>query len=278
MKRVRSISSWRRVAPAVMAGLILALGTPVQAQAPNSGPTPAVQVSLRFDRPAIAVGEKTILRVLAEIVPGLKSTAAQIFSWHVDLVAEFAAPVDMQVTGLERSASDRDPQSSSGGAVDGSVLRGVYDTFIGRTDAGLNAPVELFSVPVVGVREGTASFRVRPGTGPTGLSGDFLVAGISPDASWMGGDYVAAAAALQVGGAPVAGPTLSIRFEPSSSGGGGTVVLEFAVLPGRTYAVQSSESLGAGASWRDLAGAPHQSGRAVDTIGSGARFYRVAQR
>lgn len=276
MKPCRAIPSWRRVAPAVMAAFTLMLRTPVEAQVP--GPASAVQISVRFDRPAIAVGEKTVLRVLAEIVPGLKSTAAQIFSWHVDLVAEFAAPVDMQVTGLERSASDRDPQSSSGGSVDGSVLRGVYDTFVGRTDAGLKAPVELFSLPVVGVREGTASFRVRPGTGPTGLSGDFLVAGISPDATWMGGDYAAATAALQVGGAPVEGPTLSIRFEPSSSGGGGTVVVEFAVQSGRTYVVQSAESLGAGALWRDLAGAPHQSGRVVDTIGSRARFYRVVQR
>ena len=234
-----------------------------------------VQVTLRTDKTTIAPGEATLLRVAAQIAPEWRARASQIFSWHVDLIQEFGDPAELVLGSLARPASDSDPATSSAGAVEGNTLRGVRDTFANLATAGIADPVVLFTVPVVGKREGQVTFRVRAGSGADGLSGDFLVAGKSLEEFWTGGDYSQASTVLEVKEAPATAPTLSISLE-QIPGQPANVVLEFVPSAGNDHTVQTSDRIGADAVWQDLPGAPHNTGRVSAPLGAGPRFYRLA--
>jgi len=234
-----------------------------------------VQVTLHTDKSTIAPGETTLLRVTAQVSPDWRARASQIFSWHIDLVQEFGDPAELVLGSLARPASDRDPATSSAGTLDGNTLRGVRDTFVNLATAGVAEPVFLFTVPVVAKREGRVTFRVRAGTGADGLSGDFLVAGKNLDDLWTGGDYSQASAVLEVKQAPAAAPTLLISLE-QIPGQPARVVLGFSPSAGSNHTVQTSDRIGADAVWRDLPGAPHNTGRVTDPLGAGPRFYRLA--
>jgi len=239
-------------------------------------PAQSVLVSLRADKPVIAVGETTTLRVTAQVVPSLRPRAQQIFAWHLDLVQEFADPVELSLASIARPSSDRDPGTSSAGTLEGNFLKGIYDTFVGFPTAGVADPVVLLTVPVVGRREGVAVFRMQAGSGPTNLSGDFLVTGTNPDDVWTGGNYTNAVASIEVRPTPLEPPRLTISLDRSTTGQGGIVMLDFPVFSGLLYTVQFTEAIGSGAVWQNLPDAPHNTGRATDRLGIGSRFYRVA--
>lgn len=244
---------------------------------PSPAHAQSVLVSIGPDKSAIAVGETTTLRVTAQVISTLRPRAQQIFSWHLDLVQEFADPVELTPASLARPASDQHPTTSSGGSLDGNTLRGIYDTLAGIPTAGVANPVLLLTVPVKGRKEGTAVFRVKAGSGPANLSSDFLVAGINPEEFWTGGIYSAtnATATVVVRSATLEAPKLTITLDPGTSGSGATIRLDFPVAPSRTYSLQSTARLGPDALWQNLPGAPHNTGRATEPLGPGSRFYRV---
>ncbi len=254
-------------------GAALVLGLASLTAHPSSAQS--VIVTVRLDKPSVAPGEQTTLRVLAQVAPALRPRSQQLFSWHIDLVQESVAVADLTIASLDRPASDRVSTTSSSGNVDGNTVRGIFDTLAGRPTAGVLEPVELLTVPVVGRRAGTATFRVNAGTGPAGLSGDFLVAGLNPDETWSGGDYAIATATIEVKAADPEPPTLAISIDRSIGGPAGTVVLGFPVVTFRTYLVEFTETLGPEPPWQPLPDAPHNSGRVTDPVAAGPRFYRL---
>jgi hypothetical protein len=237
----------------------------------------SVLVSISPEKSTITVGETTTLRVTAQVISTLRPRAQQIFSWHIDLVQEFADPVEWTPASLARPASDQHPTTSSGGSLDGNTLRGIYDTLAGLPSAGVANPVLLLTVPVKGRKEGTAVFRVKAGSGPAQLSSDFLVAGTNPEDFWTGGVYSAtnATTTVEVRPATLEAPKLTITLDPGTPGSGPTILLDFPVAPSRTYSLQSTARLGPDALWQNLPGAPHNTGRATEPLGPGSRFYRV---
>jgi hypothetical protein len=159
--------------------------------------------------------------------------------------------------------------TSSNGTTDGPNRRGIYDTFLNLPGAGVNNPVELFSVPVQGLASGQTRFAVQAGTGVTNLLADFIVAPQGGGAPWLGGDYSSASVDLVVG---AGGLMLSIM--PSATPGQFTIT--FPVVAGKNYVVQSRDALGQGSAWQPLPGAPHNSGSLTVTNNVPQRFYRVS--
>lgn len=234
-----------------------------------------VSVTVHLDRNEIAVGGSTTLRVVAQIVEDQRADTDRIFSWYVDLLNDNAAAAAGRYADLARPASDKDPRTSSAGVTDGAHRVGIFDTFLDLTDAGRLEPVELFTVPVVGVQAGEATFRVRAGTGVNNLSADFIVAPSGGGDPLIGGDYSAAAATLVVradGGDEV---VANLVTAPLPGGQGVRSTITFNLLAGRNHVVEFRDSLVAGAGWQALPGAPHNSGTVVDDSTAGTRFYRV---
>ena len=231
-----------------------------------------VTVTLRADTNTIAVGTSTTLHAFAQIVPAKQSTTDRIFSWYVDLLNSSASVAAINAPQLAKPTSDEDPRTSSSGFVDGSNLRGIYDTFINLANAGRTNPVELFSVPIVGVTPGQTTFRLQAGTGAPGLAADFIVAPAGGGDPLLGGDYSAATVTIAVSAGN--GLRLTIAREPLSP-----LVqrlhLTFPTTAGKNYQVEYRDSLTSGPDWQPLPGAPHNSGAVVDTNSLAMRFYRL---
>jgi hypothetical protein len=234
-----------------------------------------VEVTARFDRAVVGIGQSTTLRVFAQVALDQRANTDRIFSWYVDLLNSTAAIAQADFSQLTRSASDNEPRTSSGGVTDGAHRRGIYDTFLNLPGAGVSQPVELFSVPVTGLNAGQAVFRVQAGTGVPNLAADFIVAPNGGGEPWLGGNYAGATATLQVqaGGDDACTVKLNAAHE-RLAGGQSRVTLTFTPCAGRTHTVEFRHSLTTG-QWTPLPGAPHNTGSVTDTAPAGRRFYRV---
>ena len=235
----------------------------------------SVAVSMRIDTNQVTAGQTTTLHIVAQVVPSLRANASQIFSWYVDVLNTNVAAAPANYASMLKSASDNDPQTSSKGIDDGPNRRGIYDTFLSLSGAGVANPVELLSIPVTGLTAGKARFLVKAGSG-VGLSSDFLVMPISGAQPYTGGDYSAAFVDLTVIGSTQSPFSLQATPLAGNGGPGGSLKLTFTPSPGWTYTVESRTALGDKTGWQALPGAPHNSGSVTVTNNTGTtRFFRV---
>jgi hypothetical protein len=215
------------------------------------------------------------LRVFARVVPAQQTNSERIFSWHVDVINTNAAAASANYSAMLKTASDKDPQTSSIGTQDGAHRRGIYDTFLNLPGAGVNESVKLMAIPVTGVAAGQTRFRIQAGTG-AGLSSDFLVAPVSGSEPLTGGNYAQAEASLTVlPGASLPSARVSMAVT-NAAGGAKGVMLSFPTTAGFNYTAQFRDQLTTCTGWQPLPGAPHNSGTAFQLATPGQRFYRVA--
>lgn len=228
-------------------------------------------VTMKLDASQIPVGGTTTLHVFAQVVPSLRPAADRVFSFYLDLLNSNGSMVDSTGT-ISKPSADKDPETSSSGFLDGANRRGIYDTFLNLPGAGVNTPVELFSVPIKGLSQGTVTFRIQAGTGVPGLSQDFIVAPTGGGNPLVGGDYSQASAQLVVGaGGCQSHLTASLNV---ASGKTNQLVLSFTSCPGSTAVLEFTADLGH-PNWQPLPGANGSSGSATDPAAAPARFYRV---
>lgn len=234
-----------------------------------------VNVTVAFDTNTLPAGSVTTLRVFAQVVAAQQTNASRIFSWYVDVINTNGNVATANYAAMQKTASDKDPLTSSTGTQDGANRRAVYDTFLNLPGAGVSAPVELMAIPVSGVLAGKTRFRVQAGTG-AGLSSDFLVAPVGGGDPLTGGNYSLAEASLSV--VPgVAIPNVRVSISVTNAAGGAKgVTLTFPTAAGFNYTVQFRDQLTGGAGWQPLPGAPHNSGSAFQFSNTGTKFYRVA--
>jgi hypothetical protein len=247
----------------------LALGAALMGSAAASY-AQVVGVTLRYDTNQIVVGGSTLLHVEAQILPAYRSSTEQIFSWYVDVLNTNGAAATANYAAMLKTASDRDPQTSSLGTADGANRRGIYDTFMNLAGAGRDSVIELITLSVQGVAPGQTRFAVQAGTGGAALS-DFVVATTGGGEPLFGGDYSLAAANLTVLPNPLVAPRLTISRGPAA----GQVTIRYAVQAGFDYYVEYRDSLATGVLWQTLPGGPHNTGAPTDIPGVRARFYRV---
>jgi hypothetical protein len=231
-------------------------------------------VTAVLDTNAVPAGGSTTLRVFARVMPAQQANASRIFSWYVDVINTNGTAAAANYGAMQKTVSDKDPQTSSTGTPDGANRRAIYDTFLNLPGAGVSAPVELMAIPVSGVIAGQTRFRVQAGTG-AGLSSDFLVAPVGGGDPLTGGSYSLAEASLTV----IAGPTIpNVRVSLSvtnAAGGAKGVALSFPTTAGFNYTAQFRDQLTGGTGWQPLPGAPHNSGSAFQLSTTQTKFYRV---
>lgn len=239
------------------------------------GSAQAVGVTLSLDNANINVSQTTTLRVLAQVVPNLRANSDQIFSWYVDVLNTNGNRASANYAAMQKTASDKDPQTSSTGTAEGANRRGIYDTFLNRPRAGVTNAVELMSIPVTGLSAGQTRFRVQAGTGVPALSSDFLVMPLGGGPPFTGGDYSSAFVDLTVTGSSTC--SLQLLAAPLAGGGGPgrTYQLTFTPCSGRTHTVEYRAALGDVPGWIALPGAPHNSGSVTVTNSTIYRFFRV---
>lgn len=240
-----------------------------------SGQAQVVDVTVSLDTTTVPAGGSTTLRVFARVVPAQRTNSERIFSWYVDVINTNSAAATANYAGMLKTASDKDPQTSSTGTQDGANRRGIYDTFMNLPGAGVNAPVELMAIPVTGTAAGQTRFRIQASTG-AGLSSDFLVAPVSGTQPLTGGNYASAEVSLTVlPGANIPTPRVSLSAT-NAAGGAKGVTLSFPTTAGFNYTAQFRDQLTSGPNWQPLPGAPHNSGTVFHLSNTGLRFYRVA--
>lgn len=234
-----------------------------------------VDVTASLDTNTVPAGGSTTLRVFARVVPAQQTSASRIFSWYVDVTNTNGAAATANYGAMVKTASDKDPQTSSTGTQDGANRRGIYDTFMNLPGAGVSAPVELMAIPVSGSTAGQTRFRIQAGTG-AGLSSDFLVAPVSGGEPLTGGNYALAEVSLTVlPGANL--PNIRVFMSVTNAAGGTKgVTLTFPTTAGFNHTAQFRDQLTGGTGWQPLPGAPHNSGTAFHLSSAGLRFYRVA--
>jgi len=230
----------------------------------------AVAVTMSLDAPTISVGQGTTLHVYAQVVPNLRTNTERIFSWYVDVLNTNGSAVGVNYSGMQKTTSDQDPQTSSTGVSQGANRRGIYDTFLNRPGAGTSNAVELMSIPVTGLAAGQTRFLVQAGSGVPLMSSDFLAVPKSGGQPFVGGDYSAAfvdlivtsssACALQLHIASLAGSRLQLTFTPCA---------------GRNHTIEFRNGLSDLAGWQSVAGGPHNSGSITITNTTSQRFFRV---
>ena len=247
---------------------LIAIGSALRVQAQ------VVDVTVSLDTNTVPAGGSTTLRVFAGVVSAQQTNASRIFSWYVDVINTNGTAATANYGAMMKTASDKDPSTSSTGTQDGSNRRGIYDTFMNLPGAGVSAPVELMAIPVTGVAAGQTRFRIQAGTG-AGLSADFLVAPASGGEPLTGGNYALAEASLTV--LPVANlPNIRVAMTVTNAAGGAKgVSLSFPTTPGFNYTAQFRDQLTSGTGWQPLSGAPHNSGTAFQLSTTGTKFYRV---
>lgn len=236
-----------------------------------------VEVGLRLDTNRVEVGTSTVLRAFAQVVPEERANSDRIFSWYLDALVADPGLATADFAAMQRTASDRDPKTSSGGTADGANRRGIFDTFLNRPGAGVLTAVELFSVPVKGVAPGKARFRVAAGSTVPALAADFLVAPKSGVEPLLGGIYDAARVELEVVAKSVPPTNCVVNLTAASAvrpDGRVLVTLAFGPCPGKRHTVEFRDLAGAGA-WQALPGAPHNSGLVTQTNSATQRYYRV---
>jgi hypothetical protein len=234
----------------------------------------AVTVTAKLDTNRIAIGSSTTLRIYAQVAPAYRANAERIFSWYVDVLNTNGLTVQANYNAMQKTASDKDPQTSSTGVNSGVNRLGIYDTFQNLPGAGVPSPVELMSFPVSGLAVGQTRFVVRHGSGVDALS-DFIVAPLTGDDPYFGGDYAQAFADLTIVSGP-ANPVKSLSIAQTNlPGGSHQVSLRYAAVPGYDCYVEYRNQLVGGVDWQAFPGAPHNSGLYRDTNSVPARFYRL---
>ena len=234
-----------------------------------------VAVTVKLDTNIIAVGQSTTLRVFAQVVPTLRTNADRIFTWYVDVLNTNGTTAGASYNALQKSASDNDPQLSSNGFNNGAHRLGIYDTFLNRPGAGVSTPVELMSIPVIGLVAGQTRFGVLRGTGVANLSEDFLVAPTGGGSLMTGGNYSTAFANLTVLAASSNAINCLTITQVDLGGGANQVTVQFCPLPGYNHYVEYRDQLGVGAGWQAFPGGPHNSGNLIVTNSSPQLFFRI---
>ena len=238
----------------------------------------AVKVTARLDANSISVGGATILHIEARILPSLQPTADRIFSWYLDVINSNGVACGARYAEMLRSASDRDPIFSSSGSTQGANRRGIYDTFLNLPGAGKDAVVELMSIPLSGLSPGKTRISLRPGSGVSGLTADFLVAPLSGGDPWTGGEYSTAFVDLVVtGSTQVTPPTIAIVVTDLPNGSRRTE-LRYAIQAGVDYSVEYRDVIEGGAGWVVVPGGPFNTGLYFETTSAPTRFYRITAR
>jgi len=156
----------------------------------------AVVVTTRLDTNRIVVGGSTTLHVYAQVVPALRASADQIFSWYLDVLNTNGAVANANYDAMVKPSSDNDPEISSRGVTAGANRNDIYDTFLNLSNAGVAVPVELMSIPVTGTSEGHTRFQIRAGDALP--LNDFLVSLAGGTDIASGGDYSSAFSDLDV--------------------------------------------------------------------------------
>jgi hypothetical protein len=251
----------------IRCALLALLGANLSAQ--------VVSVTMTLDKPQISAGESTILHVFARIVPAQRPSTDRIFSWYVDLTGTNEVIAKPNWSTLAKPVSDKNPQTSSFGVMDGLLRRGIYDTFINLPAAGRDTAVELCSVQIDALTPGKSTFAVQHGTGASGLSADFIVAPAGGGAPLLGADYSQASVELTVSASAAPNPALAITSSALAAQTGLRITLNYSVRPGANHFVEASDKLGPAASWLTVPGGPHQSGTYTDTNSLRQRFYRL---
>lgn len=232
---------------ALLALALAALGSDASEPEP-----PAVVVTLRADSASVNPGEETVLRAFGQVSETFRARADRIFTWNLDLLALAPEVMVLDPASLVRPRSDRDPILGSVGTTDGPNLLGIRDSFLGFESAGVATAVELFSVRVKALGNGTAHFRVRPGTLGADESPDFLVLPLGDEEPWSGGSYTAAVATFVVGDvAPTDPPALRIQ---RLAGGAIRVVVEGPA--GASVALEEADRIGDTLAWRRVGESP----------------------
>jgi len=231
-----------------------------------------VVVTARLDARRLKAGEATTLRVLAQIAPENRDASARIFSWNVDAMLTGGAIAQFDAAGLRRPNSDNDPQTSSSGTSEGSNIRSIRDSFLNRTNAGRNEPIELFSIPLRAITPGTASIFIQAGS--IADEPDFVVEPVGDGPTLIGGDYREAQVQLEVY-APVTNLVISISQAVLPQNAGRLLTVSFPTVSGTSYFAESTTNLILPQSWRELSNGPHNLGYADDTNSLPFRFYRV---
>ena len=237
----------RASGPGAVAGLLALASALATLGAIASEPEPpAVVVTLRADSSSVNPGEETVLRVFGQVSETHRARADRIFTWNLDFLALAPEVMVLDPGSLVRPRSDHDPILGSVGTTDGPNLLGIRDSFLGFESAGVATAVELFSVRVKALGNGTAHFRVRPGTLGSDESPDFLVLPLGDEDPWSGGSYTAAVATFVVGDiAPTAPPAL--RIERLA---GGTIRVVVEGPAGASVALEEAERIGGEVAWR----------------------------
>ncbi len=238
-----------------------------------------VLVTARFDTNRITSGQSTTLRVFAQVPAADRANAERIFSWYVDVVNTNGPVATGNYVLLNKATSDKDPFTSFNGTVQGANLRGIFDTFLNTPGAGVQQPVELFSIPVTGNQAGRTRFIVQSGSGWPLLEYDFLVvpAGGGLDPLYpSGANYTLAFADLEVQQGSLPPCNLSLTITPLLLNGqpGGTLRLNFSPCPGYNHIVEESADLSPGG-WTALPGAPHNTGVVTIINNRPNRSFRV---
>jgi len=234
----------------------------------------AVTVTAKLDTNRIAIGSSTTLRIYAQVAPAYRANAERIFSWYVDVLNTNGLTVQANYNAMQKTASDKDPQTSSTGVDSGVNRLGIYDTFQNLPGAGVTSPVELMRLPVSGLAVGQTRFVVRHGSGVDVLS-DFIVVPLTDDDPYFGGDYSQAFADLTIVNGP-ANPVKSLSITQTNLPGGlHAVSLRYSAIPGYDCYVEYRSQLAGGSDWQTFPSAPHNTGLYRDTNSAPARFYRL---
>lgn len=236
----------------------------------------SVIVTAALETNRLAPGATTLLTVYAQVAPEFRATSDQIISWYVDLLALDDTIAVLDPAQLVRPLSDNDPLTSSSGTPAGPNLRAIHDTFLNTTNAGVQQPIELFSIPVRALAPGVAAFAVQAGTEDPNLAADFLVAPIGDGPLLTGGDYTSARVELRVI-APLTNLLASITQTALPENRGQLITIRFPVSPENSYTVEYRDKIAAAGAlvWQPLPNAPHNLGYADDTNTVPARVYRV---
>lgn len=238
-----------------------------------------VLVTARFDTNRITAGQSTTLRVFAQVPLADRANADRIFSWYVDVLNTNGTVAVGNYVQLNKATSDKDPFTSFNGTAQGANLRGIFDTFLNTPGAGVQQPIELFSIPVTGNQAGRTRFIVQSGSGWPLLEYDFLVVPVGGGLDPLypsGANYALAFADLEVqpGSLPPCNLNLSITPLLLNGQPGGTLRLNFSPCPGYNHIVEESADLSPGG-WTALPGAPHNTGVLTVINNRPNRSYRV---
>ena len=236
----------------------------------------AVSVTMTLDEPAISVGQSTILRIYAQVMPSLRTNTDRIFSWFVDVLNTNGIAASANYSAMQKATSDKDPHTSSNGVSQAANRRGIYDTFLELPGAGTSNAVELMSIPVAGLATGRTRFMVQAGSGVPLLSSDFQAVPKGGGSPLVGGDYTAAFVDLVITDSTPCVMQLQLTRLAGDGGPNGTLHLTFAPCLGRNHIVEFRSALGDVPAWQALPGAPHNSGSVMVTNTTAQRFFRVS--